>query len=64
MLYREHWTLAKECFYAHSLPDVVYSINYLWQDKSIVVQRGGLVDDRLRRKFVAASGGRPGAKAP
>jgi iron complex outermembrane receptor protein len=53
MLYREHGTLAKEGFYAHGLSDVVYSINYLWQDKSIVVRRWGLVDDRLMKTSLA-----------
>ena len=34
--------------------DVVYSINYLWQDKSIVALLRGLLDDRLMKKIVVA----------
>src|SRR5208283_4045359 len=51
-LHREHGTLAKEGFNAHNPLDVVYAINYLWQDKSIVALLRGLLDDRLMKKIV------------
>ncbi len=42
---REHRTLAKEDFNAHHRPDIVYKINYLEQDKSILVQSRELLND-------------------
>ncbi len=50
--HREHGTLAKEGFNAHSLTDIVYSINHLEQDKSIVASLPGFLHDCSEVSFV------------
>lgn len=42
---REHRTLAKKGFNAHHRPEIVYKINYLEQDKSIVVRTPKFLND-------------------
>ena len=51
-LYREHGALAKKGLNAHRRTNLVYSINHLAQDKSIVDRAPGSLHDRPEVPFL------------